>query len=173
MLVRPLYKENDRGCWIWQRGTSNGYGWYGRKYAHRVMYETHIGGLSKTTFLHHKCHTPMCVNPYHLEPTTSSLHQKHHQKEQSFCKNGHARSRENLYITKADKWQCRRCKAIREKARQDKLNASRRQARRKLVNSIRQDIGLFTMEEIAKRHSVSLRTVYRYRDAIPTKLGYF
>lgn len=64
------------GCWIWE-GSVDGKG-YGsiyvgnRKYArtHRVAYELWIGPIGTAT-VHHKCASPACFNPAHLELATS------------------------------------------------------------------------------------------------------
>ena len=61
----------ESGCWIWTAGLNNyGYGAFGvgKKIigAHRISYQIHIGELSKTDYVLHKCDTPCCVNPSHL-----------------------------------------------------------------------------------------------------------
>lgn len=70
-----LVKENDAGCWIWQRSTCrNGYGHFtntidGKKWnigAHRKSYELFIGPIPAGLMVLHKCDVRSCVNPDHL-----------------------------------------------------------------------------------------------------------
>jgi hypothetical protein len=61
------FEEVD-GCWIWRgRIDPNGYGTIGRNFAHRVMYERHVGPIPKGLHLDHLCRVRSCVNPKHLE----------------------------------------------------------------------------------------------------------
>lgn len=64
---------NTIECWFWQ-GTlqSAGYGClrnnYKRILAHRAIYELFTGeDIPAGMIIRHKCDTPNCVNPYHLE----------------------------------------------------------------------------------------------------------
>lgn len=59
------------GCWIWT-GPINDKG-YGRfmadgvtRYAHRLSYEVHLGGIPAGLDVLHMCDTPLCINPAHL-----------------------------------------------------------------------------------------------------------
>ena len=69
------YKIKENGCWIWQGCTDSvGYGQTcrGRKYrkAHQFYYAQKYGDVPVGKELHHKCETPLCVNPDHLQPLT-------------------------------------------------------------------------------------------------------
>lgn len=73
------YIEDPKtGCWVWQRAISeSGYGQIpaGKSRhlsAHRVVYERHKGPIPAGAHLDHTCRNPSCVNPNHLEPTTSA-----------------------------------------------------------------------------------------------------
>lgn len=63
---------NAAGCWVWSGcKTARGYGrlWNGHKaeWAHRVAYTAFVGDCAGVV-IRHKCDTPACVNPDHLEP---------------------------------------------------------------------------------------------------------
>lgn len=65
----------EDGCWIWGASkNSMGYGQLRighRPYlAHRVSFAIEYGDLSESVVLRHKCDTPLCVRPGHLEPGT-------------------------------------------------------------------------------------------------------
>lgn len=71
----------DRGyntlCWIWQLSRKrNGYGELRKSgrtmYAHRWMYEQHVGPIPEGRDLDHLCRVRACVNPDHLEVVTRS-----------------------------------------------------------------------------------------------------
>ncbi len=63
-------------CWLWTKAKlANGYGTlWGRgksRSAHREAYEAAYGrGSAEGLVIRHKCDTPACVNPAHLEPGT-------------------------------------------------------------------------------------------------------
>lgn len=63
-------KKNKKGCWVWQRSTTDGYGMFyifGKMYrAHRWMYEYTFGKIPKDKFIYHTCGDRGCVNPEHL-----------------------------------------------------------------------------------------------------------
>lgn len=58
-------------CWLWMAHTNRGYGQFrvGLKQckAHRVAYELWVGPIPDGLLIRHKCDTPRCVNPAHLE----------------------------------------------------------------------------------------------------------
>lgn len=64
------------GCWLWSAGAiPEGYGSVGvngrQVGAHRLAYEAaHGDGAAKGLFVRHRCDTPACVNPAHLEVGT-------------------------------------------------------------------------------------------------------
>lgn len=73
------WREDEQGCWIWQRPLSpKGYGvkWDGksRRHAHRVIYEREVGPIPVGMHLHHLCGNKACVNPDHLQPVTNGEH---------------------------------------------------------------------------------------------------
>lgn len=71
----PRWIVDENGCWVWQRTVnSTGYGMgsmHGKHgYAHRLMYELHVGPIPPGYHVDHLCRVPACVNPAHLEPVT-------------------------------------------------------------------------------------------------------
>ncbi len=69
--------EPNSGCWLWLRSLNNkgygklcGLGGERSMLAHRFSYELHKGPIPEGLVLDHKCHTPSCVNPDHLEAVT-------------------------------------------------------------------------------------------------------
>jgi len=78
MFMAKVMPEPMSGCWLWI-GALNGKG-YGNfrgeslrtLQAHKFSYETFVGDVPPGLQLDHKCRTPACVNPEHLEPVTSA-----------------------------------------------------------------------------------------------------
>lgn len=124
------YVVRENGCWDWVGSkTARGYGcWSGAvrmglsrsAYAHRVMYEMHVGSISKGLTIDHLCRNHSCVNPAHLEPVTQRenvlrglapaalVYQKEH------CWQGHPLLSPNDYYTRkregrADSRVCKEC----------------------------------------------------------------
>lgn len=66
--------KSDSGCWLWTGGKSHGYGAFqlrGRvTSAHRLSYSLHNSPPTSSQVIRHKCDTPACVNPDHLETGT-------------------------------------------------------------------------------------------------------
>ena len=63
---------HDTPCWIWTRGTRNGYGSTSAgEVAHRTLYERAKGLIPEGMVLDHLCRHTLCVNPDHLEAVTS------------------------------------------------------------------------------------------------------
>ena len=72
-------RKQEGGCWLWTGSLSpGGYGRYsirnGWVMAHRHSYEMVHGLIDKGLELHHRCETPACVNPDHLQPVTHREH---------------------------------------------------------------------------------------------------
>lgn len=73
--------EGDGGCLLWQGAVnSKGYGCIARdgriELVHRVAYEDTIGPIPAGHQIHHRCSTPLCVNPLHLEALSARDHHR-------------------------------------------------------------------------------------------------
>lgn len=116
-------------CWIWvgslriNRGVKK-YGGFKigvvSYLAHRVSYELFRGAIQGGLTLDHLCRQTLCVNPSHLEPTTSAENTLRGGCPAAICKRkthciaGHLLAGDNLY----DRPGCRVCKTCaRERAR--------------------------------------------------------
>lgn len=60
----------ENGCWEWVGGRCKGYGSWGGRLAHRIVYRLERGAIPGDQELDHLCRNPLCVNPSHLEPVT-------------------------------------------------------------------------------------------------------
>jgi hypothetical protein len=138
-----VYMDPNSGCWIWLQALNpQGYAIcrLGKETkAHRAAYRSFRGDIPDGRELHHVCRNKACVNPDHLKALTDAEHaaeegwkyQKFAAKE--FCKNGHPRNPENLYVApKSDRGgnkmrrDCKVCGRIRTakyKARIKRLEA--------------------------------------------------
>ena len=71
------YIINEKGCWVWQRSTFQGYGVTvinGKsKQAHRLYYQNKYGEIPKGFVLDHLCRNRSCVNIEHLELVTYAV----------------------------------------------------------------------------------------------------
>lgn len=126
------------GCWVWTAARDNlGYGriqrgtrGQGTALAHKVSYEISCGPVPDGLELDHKCRTPCCVNPSHLEPVThqenvlrgtSRAASKAYFASISHCPQGHEYSETNTYIAITAKGyrsrMCRECMRQRSRAR--------------------------------------------------------
>lgn len=73
--------DKSGDCWLWVAATNPaGYGrfgiWPDTCLAHRFSYEEAYGPIREGLVVDHKCHTPACVNPKHLQLTTYAENQQ-------------------------------------------------------------------------------------------------
>lgn len=124
-LFKFIEPEPMSGCWLWNGGTTRGYGRYwdkgGTPGAHRVVYELLVGPIPKGLHLDHKCRMPSCVNPDHLRPVTprenahapGSLCLQKTNAAKTHCPHGHPYDAKNTMSQKAGKngigRRCRTC----------------------------------------------------------------
>lgn len=125
--------DAESGCWLWDGLLlRNGYGQLRshnkRWLAHRYFYTEIVGEIEDGKVLDHKCHNEAecdlanecphrrCVNPEHLEPSTSGENVMRGRSfaprnaEKTHCAKGHEFTEINTRIDKG-KWRiCRTCK---------------------------------------------------------------
>lgn len=111
------------GCWLWTgttqtKGFPYGKAWNGERtvVAHRMMWEAIHGSIPTGMLVRHKCDTPLCVNPDHLELGTPAENIADRDRRgrnfllsQSACKNGHPYTPETTHISQKGHRQCRIC----------------------------------------------------------------
>lgn len=112
-------------CWIWAGKVRKGYGQYGDRQAHRVIYEKVIGmEVPPEMHLHHRCENPLCVNPWHMQILTRAEHERLHGRHGDKCPAGHEYTPENTYeFTRKDgrrERHCRKCRRDRHWERHGK-----------------------------------------------------
>lgn len=130
-------------CWEWTGyKTPNGYGMFGKRYAHRLAYELLVGPIGDGLTLDHLCRFRDCVNPAHLEPLSMrdnilrGTAPTAENAAKTHCVRGHAFDKANSIVRKdrPGTRECRQCRrdqqriAMREKYRKEHPNAKRRKA---------------------------------------------
>lgn len=128
--------EPNSGCWLWVGASSGGYGRIRVRghsiLAHRLAYELFKGPIPVGLEIDHLCRVTFCVNPDHLEPTTSRINilrglgpelARQRQLVKTHCPQGHPYAGSNLYVALAGNRMCRACQ-----------NEQRRQRRKRKRN---------------------------------------
>jgi hypothetical protein len=120
--------DTESGCWIWIASTNGtGYGQLSTSRhtvfrgnpttAHRFAYFALVGDVPWDRELDHRCRTPLCCNPAHLEAVTHQINMSRgHFGSLTHCRHGHPFSGDNLKITKWGR-RCRTCIKHRNDAR--------------------------------------------------------
>lgn len=112
--------DPNSGCWIWLGAMDvKGYplvkGEGKVKYAYRLAYLMFKGKVRKGYDVHHTCHTPLCVNPDHLQALTRRAHTALGENivgrniRKTHCERGHPFRGENLRVDSKGKRGCKTC----------------------------------------------------------------
>lgn len=102
--------DPQTGCLEWLlRRTPDGYGYIGRRPAHRVAHEVFIGPIPDGYDVDHLCFNRGCVNPFHLEAVTRSINQIRIFERRTHCRHGHEYSEANTRLTERGFRRCRAC----------------------------------------------------------------
>jgi hypothetical protein len=123
--------EPNTGCLLWTASRlPRGYGEFGFRgrvvRAHKWLYEQLHGPVPAGLVLDHKCRTPSCVNPDHLEPVTQRVNVLRGtapaalQAQQESCIHGHPLSGANLYTKPNGARQCKACRRDTDRRRRPK-----------------------------------------------------
>lgn len=97
-------KSTVNDCWLWTGNISpNGYGRFGKIYAHRYAYISEYDGIPEGLDLDHLCRVRHCVNPRHLEPVTrkENVRRGNGKGKETHCPQGHPYDSANTYFSKA------------------------------------------------------------------------
>jgi hypothetical protein len=71
-----LDQGSERGCWLWIGSfDSHGYGRMGDRLAHRIAWVLARGAIAPGMVVMHRCDTPACCNPDHLQLGTNADNQ--------------------------------------------------------------------------------------------------
>lgn len=119
-LEQHSIPEPNSGCTLW---LASGVGDYGRisvggtkRMAHVVTWELRFGPVPEGLELDHKCSTPSCINPDHLEPVPHAVNVQRgrsgavngaRQRAKTHCPNGHSLA--DAYINPNGSRKCRQC----------------------------------------------------------------
>lgn len=119
--------EPNTGCWLWT-GLINNSG-YGRVYidgvnkpAHRLAYRLFNGSIPNDLTVDHRCNTPSCVNPQHLDLLSRSDNSKKawlFKPKKTTCKWGHSLDN-NVYVQVVEGKKhrhCKTCQKLRDRAK--------------------------------------------------------
>lgn len=68
----PIELDSEFGCWLWRGKLRDGYGQWGDRAAHRVLWELEHDPLPMGVQLDHMCRRRACVRPCHMDPVTGS-----------------------------------------------------------------------------------------------------
>lgn len=127
--VEPLIVHDDSGCWFWLGPVDNGDIAYLTSRNRRVnvarwLYRRHYGHeFPRRALMLRKCGTRDCIRPEHM----GDVHEKPQEhRVLGYCRNGHPRTKRNLYIYGNEKYQ--RCLACKRNARR-KANRLKRSGR--------------------------------------------
>lgn len=136
-LQKHIHPEPNSGCWLWSGHSVCGYGytsWPGKTArAHRVIYQILVGAIPAGLTLDHKCFTPACVNPDHLDVATIGENTRRYLASLTHCPYDHPKTPENTYHKPSGGIGCLPCMRVR--GRKAYGRAGRDERERMLVES--------------------------------------
>ena len=122
-----VHAEPNSGCWLWTGAINRtGYAVFrvrgGAHLGHRVALGA-VQWLCPSLVIDHRCRTPSCVNPAHLEQVTQHENTLRNVRSvRSHCPAGHPFDDANTYRNGTIR-KCRRCHADKQAKRKASLNA--------------------------------------------------
>lgn len=132
-----VFTEWNTECWLWHsvnkdgygRGVATGTGPKNTITPHRLAYTLRYGAIPEGLQIDHKCNTPACYNPEHLQLATAQENiARSERATKTHCVNGHPLEGANLYYdTKPGGYRQRSCKLCRKEI-------NRRQYERRKTN---------------------------------------
>lgn len=119
VLWERALPEPNTGCWLWlgyiDRGGYGRISWSGRNVgSHQIAYGLHHGTVPTGLEVDHLCRVRSCVNPKHLEAVPRRVNVLRGQSpaaisaRRTHCKNGHAYTSENTYLSQVGRG-CKAC----------------------------------------------------------------
>lgn len=93
-------------------------------FGHVIMFVVFRGTIPRGSVLHHRCETPDCWNPWHVEPLSTLQHKAEHSATRSACPNGHAYPA-NQFRDTSGKLRCRICTADYKREAKRRARANR------------------------------------------------
>lgn len=125
----PVKRPDLGPCWIWTGNRyPTGYGRFGQRMAHNVIYESLLGPTPDGLEPDHLCRNPICVKvvadprgPAHLEFVTHRENIRRAFEDRTHCPHGHPYDEENTYFSPSGHRHCRTCN-------RERVNRTRREA---------------------------------------------
>ena len=94
-------------------------------FGHVVMFAAFRGPVPRGSVLHHRCETPDCWNPWHVEPLSALQHRAAHTAQRSACPQGHPYP-QSQFRDAGGKLRCRVCTAAYKADAKRRARANRR-----------------------------------------------